>query len=366
MTFGDPIIYNCPQCGKQMKMKTYKSYTVRRIEFFSDGVRTGRPHFTPDLAKCPNCKCLFFRHNVKNKKTMKSKNAGNIEGIEDPSRADLISALENNITENWEEEKHLRVDLWRSLNNTTRYGNEVLSGGELETWKANCDALLPLAERTLNEMGLKENSEKYDDDDRDNCIIQIAELYRNTGNFDGCLNLINELNGDWSWLIKQYQWECGAKNPFAFELLSKNDLNLEKNKRADEYDYFHRGKKYLAKYLGRRDVKKALADFNKAEELGMDGSTFYRERGLLYLNNLNDPGGAITNFSLALIQLEEYNERSGYHAHLLHCRSDAYWQKGNLAAALTDIQAAIEFDNENEELHAALRTIQDMQMNNEQ
>ena len=144
MTFGDPIIYYCPSCNKPMKMRARRSYTVRSSDVFSDGYSTGRPHFTPDLAKCPNCKKLFFRHNVKNTKEMDRRAADKIKDIENPERNDLLNALstvklpaKNKTIGNRQEEKTLREDLCRNLNNETRRGDNILSGELLETWKIN-------------------------------------------------------------------------------------------------------------------------------------------------------------------------------------------------------------------------------------
>ena len=359
MTFGDPIIYYCPLCNKPAKMTTYRSYSVHRSDIFSDGFRTGKPHFTPDLAKCPNCKALFFRHNDKNKKEMSMTAAKKIRDIEDPSRDDLVKNVTNKksfsgLAKTRQEKKTLREDLWRNLNNDTRRGYNALSGELLEIWKDNCAALFPLTEKTLEEMRLKKNSVKYSDDDRDNCLIMTAELNRNLGYFNRCKELVNQLNKNWGWLKKQYNLECKAKNIFTFELLSQRELNLEKDEKADKYDYFNRGKKYLAKFYGRRDVKKALADFNKAQELGLSSMDFYRERGLLYLYDFHEPDNAIADLTKALKQSE------GFTKALVLCeRCNAYFQKGSLKKALTDIQAAIDTDSDFGMLYGVRSVIRD-------
>jgi hypothetical protein len=227
-----------------MKMLNFRSYTYRRTEgsqavsLYSDSFITGGPHFTSDLAKCPHCKKLFFRHNDKNAIEMDIRTAGRIKYIEDPWQEDLIGVIINNgkiaegLIKNRKEERTYRLDLWHELNKTTRNGRGKFSADELELWKNNCAALLPLMEKLLKEMQSEKNSTQYRDKDRDNCLIQIAELQRNLGNFDECMNLINKLNGDWDWLKKQFERECEAKNIFTFELLSEKELNTEKEKPA--------------------------------------------------------------------------------------------------------------------------------------
>jgi hypothetical protein len=194
MTFGDPIIYHCPSCRKMMKMLTFRSYTVKGGSIYSDSFSTGGPHFTSDLAKCPHCKKLFFRHNDKNAIEMDIRTASRIKYIEDPDREDLLGVLTNNgkiangFIKNRKEEKTYRLDLWHELNKTTRSGRNKFSADELELWKNNCAALLPLMEKTFKEMQSEKNSTQYRDKDRDNCLIQIAELNRNLGNFDKCVS----------------------------------------------------------------------------------------------------------------------------------------------------------------------------------
>jgi len=282
-----------------MKMTTYNSYSVFRSDVYSDGYSTGRPHFTPDLAKCPSCKILFFRHNIKDKIKMKFREAGTIKDIKDPNRSDLINALKTNVAKTWEEELQLLEDLWRDFNGDLRYGSINLSDNEIEYWTAICAALLPLAEK------------KYNEKNDDNYLIQIAELYRNILNFDKCIEIINSLDPGWDWLKDQYILECERKNPCPFVLLTKSDLNLENNERADKYDYLDRARKYT----NRRLFEKALGDYNKAEELGHnDYYTLYIERSQIYSQIFNDHDKAITDYSKALsiaqTSLQEEKERN--------------------------------------------------------
>jgi len=194
-----------------MKMLTFRSYTSRSGgSIYSDSYYSGGPHFTSDLAKCPHCKELFFRHNDKNAIEMDIRTAGRLKYIEEPDREDLIRLMENNgkiksdFIKNRKEERTCRLDLWHELNKTTRSKYDKLSDDELELWKKNCAALLPLMEKMLKEMQSEKNGAQYRDKDRDNCLIQIAELNRNLGNFDECMKLINKLNSDWDWLKKQF------------------------------------------------------------------------------------------------------------------------------------------------------------------
>jgi len=352
MDIGNPTIYKCPSCGKKMQMTNWTSYTVSSSKSFSDGYikESGIccPFFTPDLAKCPHCKKLFFRYKVKDAETVNFYTNKVKAEIEDPEINDLINAVRNKEFKKWQEEKALREDLWRGLNRGCEYDES--GGSEFKIRQDNCAALLKLTEKTLKEMQLEKNIKKFSNSDRENCIFMIAELNRNLGKFDKCVEIINQLGGNWSWLKKQFAWECKAKNLFTFELITKNEMNLEKSKEQYREDYYNRAKKFLQDY-GRRNAKKALADYIKAESLGMRGAIFYKERGLLYLDELNDPDNAIVDFTKALKQKDDYSEDS--RTDILNHRANAYLKKGNYKKALADIQTAIDEESNYAALYTA-------------
>ena len=361
MDFGFPVIYNCPSCGKKMQMQTYTSYTVSSSKYFSDGnVKESGiccAHFTPELAKCPGCYALFFRGNAKNTQASFITDTSKIKDILEPGRDDLINAVKNNFAKDWQEEKTLREMLWHDINEETRQGYNVLCGDELKIWQDNCAALLPLFKKSLKEMRLKKNNEKYNNSDREDCLLMIAELYRNLGKFEKCMELLNELDNRWSWMKKQFAWECKAKNIFTFELMSKNEMNLEKAKEHYAEDYYKRAQKFLPLHYGRRNLKKVIAGYKRAESLGKRGITFYRERGDIYLDELNDPDSAIADFTRALKQKDKDEWLTRYISAILCQRSAAYLKKGNIKKAFADIQKAIDDDIDNDWLYAARSVI---------
>jgi len=338
MDIGNPVIYKCPSCGKKMQMTTFTSYTVSSSKYFSDGYidQSGVccPYFTPDLAKCPHCKELFFRSNVKDAESVNFYENKVKADIEDPERDDLISVIKNKIEKkgqktakfSQQKEKVIREMLWRSLNDDTRQGYNQLDGDLLKIWQDNCAALLPLTEKTLKEMKLEKNKKKYDKDDIENCVLMTAELSRNLGKFDKSMEIIKELGGKWAWLKKQFAWECKAKNIFTFELMTKKEMNLEKEKVQYGEDYFKRAKKYLPVFYGRRDLKKILADYNKAESLGMKSSIFYKTRSLFYLDELNDTDKALADIQTAINE-DKNDDR------LYTVRSKIYEKMGDVKSA---------------------------------
>jgi len=348
MDIGNPLIYTCPSCGKKMKMTTFTSYTVSSSKSYSDGYvkESGIccAHSTPELAKCPYCKNLFLRHKVKDAEYVNFYTNKVKKDIEEPNTNDIIKAVKNKIFKKWQDEKELRQALWLSLNDDTRDGYNQLSGDDLKLWQENCAVLLQLIEKTLNKTQSGKNSKK----DGENCLLVIAELNRNLGKFDKCMDYINQLDGKQSWLKKQFAWECKGKNIFTFEIIPKDVMNLEKSKDQNKDDYYNRAKYFLPPYYGRRNIKKIIADYDKAESLGMKGTIFYCERGDLYLNELNDTDSAIAYYTKALKQNDDYRR-----SYSLSLRSNAYFKKGNLKKALADINAAIKDNSESYSLYTS-------------
>jgi len=336
MDIGDPVIYTCPSCGKKMQMTTFTSYTVSSSKSFSDGEVTKSgvccPDFTPDLAKCPKCKKLFFRHDDKTAESVNFYVNKVKAEIEDPEREDLINAVKNKTFKKWKDEKILREMLWREINNDTRMGYNQLEGSELKDWQDNCAALLKLTDKII----------KNNDEDRETCILMMAELNRNLGNFTKCMEYFDELGSKFSWIKKQFALECKAKNIFTFELMSKREMNLEKEKEQYATYYFNRAKNFLPPFYGRRDLKKALADYNKAENLGMTSADFYKKRSLFYLDELKDPQKALADIKTALTE-----DKNNYR--LYETRSKIYEAMGNINAAQKDKLKAEKLEKEEQD-----------------
>ena len=358
MKFGDPVIYECPSCKKKMRMITYSSYTTKGGTLYSDGMNTGSPNIASDLAKCPNCAAVFFRHNIKKKETMNSHMAEGIKKIVELKRIDYINALETGTAKNRKEEKQIREDLWRSLNDTSRYGSRRLSERLLKIYKENCKALAALTEKSLNKIKKKNNGSN--DNNHEISIIMLAELNRNLGNFEECIKILNNLEAgknetsaglNWYWLTEQFEWECKRENTNLFELLSKNEMYLDNNETAKSHDYYMRGRKFVRlKYYD-----KALEDFNKAEDIGSGDINLFLERGMLYEDILRNPDKAMDDYNKAL-SISDKNGKAG----ALKRRSNLYKINGDLSSALNDINDAISASDTWTELYRNRKEIREM------
>jgi hypothetical protein len=204
-----------------MRKENYISYTIHSSNVYSDGKRTGGPHHTPDLAKCPACGAIFFRHNLMEREARDWEEARYAAAIGTPELDDYRKALDKGLPKNRDEEIEARTALWRALNDKVRYGGSF-SDDELKLWLDNCDLLLPLVIAKHRDKvwaidwdkGLSDSERKELDD----TLITCYELGRNTGNFEQSAVGIAELPETHSRLKKQFIKECEKKNPFVFEI----------------------------------------------------------------------------------------------------------------------------------------------------
>jgi hypothetical protein len=201
---GPDYIYKCPNCGKYLKIGSLMSGNTCGAKLFSDGKRIAPmlPDF-PDLTKCKKCDTIFWLSDLKevgihdwHAKNSKWENADEADflGIKD-----LYRALEN--TKNKEKEIIIRRSIWWAFNARIRNAKDIFGDNDRNLWEQNCIILLKLLDR-------KDINQK----------IMIAELLRNLGQFEQCLELIDSLPDDFDWIKSKFKTECANKNQKVFAL----------------------------------------------------------------------------------------------------------------------------------------------------
>jgi len=177
--------------------------------FFSDGKRWASmmPEFTL-ITKCKKCHFIFWLNelNQKGSYDFNDPNYESFEHIDDAEFleiSDYVMALNNLDTIDTNHEAYIRRQIWWGYNDRHRR-NEIffLDDNDKNVYYHNCNRLIELLDNT-----------------DENHIIMIAELYRNTEQYDKSLKLLNSLkNPDFNWVVAPIHKECLAKNPFVFEI----------------------------------------------------------------------------------------------------------------------------------------------------
>jgi hypothetical protein len=333
-----------------MLKTNYRSYTVHDSTAYSDGMRTGQPNFTPNLAKCPNCGAVFFLNNLWAKKEdAPPEEYRYYKNIAEPGIGDYIKVVEQGLAKNEDEEAEARACLWRALNDITRRGGSF-NPDTMKLWEENCEKLLFLQEQKLKEIvqtaELDAINEGYHTAGQalhplpaaafrgkpqgikpfvsslaqpcpckhghglapfvNNLRITIIELKRSLGRFDEVLQALKELPESYDWLARQFARKCKVKDRMVFKVRYKND-------NPDGEDYFidedGEERHYLDPNAKNADIDKILSHWNKEIEKDDD--------------------------------LPENRK----------CRAYVYLKKGDYHSALSDINRAIELNSDEEEYY---------------
>jgi len=206
---GPNYVYKCPNCGNLLTKGSLMSGNTFGEKIFSDGKRIAPklPEF-PDLTKCKKCDTIFWLSKLKgigtyewgdnvNSQWQKADNAEFLE-IED-----YYNAINKGIDKNKDEELFIRQRIWWSYNDRIREGQEIFNDESDELrWIENVQKL-----KTL-----------FDQSDI-NQKIMVAEINRNLGDFETCMNVIQSIdNAELNWLKEKFLNECNKKNKWVIEL----------------------------------------------------------------------------------------------------------------------------------------------------
>jgi tetratricopeptide (TPR) repeat protein len=278
------FIYQCPHCGNYLKRGSLMSGNTFGAKLYSDGKQVAPmlPDF-PNLTKCKKCNTIFWLSDLKevgecdwyseNKEvSLEWKSADNAEFLE---IKDLCRALE--IEENQSAEKNIRIWIWWAFNDRVREGGGklFLEETEKDLWEKNCRTL-------LNLLNVDDFNEK----------IMIADLYRNLGEFEKCISIIDsieEKNMNWIKDLMKFMAKKNFSLCFSFQRLhySKSDSNLP----------FFQERGELKEKQG--NYKGALDDYDKALIVDDKNSFLYVLKGGVY-EKLEQYDLALENFNKAL------------------------------------------------------------------
>lgn len=209
MKYGPNYLYECPNCGNLIQNRSLMSGNTIDAELYSDLRRIAPmlPEF-PNMIECKKCRNIFWLN--------KTKEIGEYSWGDEPNplwekadSAEFLSihnyfrALKENAVENQHEELYIRKRIWWSFNDRLRKGGKLFRFVNEEVrWKANIDRLLEL-------LDIEQVDQK----------ILVAELNRNLGEFERCLELINSIkDAELEWLKDGFKRECNNKNRNVFLL----------------------------------------------------------------------------------------------------------------------------------------------------
>ncbi len=212
---GPDYIYKCPNCGNLLKRGSLMSGNTIGMQIFSDGKSEAPmlPDF-PDLTKCTKCNTIFWLSKLKeigtyewgDKENPSWANADNVEFL---NVEDYFRAIDEGLAENRQEELFIRQSIWWKYNDRIRiffkmrkHETPYVNENDEIKWRENCSKLMNL----------------LDPSDLDQKIM-IAEIKRNLGNFEDCLDIIKQINDkNLNWLKTTLINECKKGNRWVVRL----------------------------------------------------------------------------------------------------------------------------------------------------
>ena len=206
---GPNYVYRCPNCGNIIQRGSLMSGNTGSEKVYSDGKRIAPmlPEF-PNLTKCKKCETFLWLSKLKEIGTYNYDDNANVEwqnadiaeflGVED-----YFSALSKGVAENKGEALFIRHRIWWAYNDRIRNGEDL--------FKVETDEL----RWTENLKKLKAMLDPSDINHK----IMIAEIHRNLGEFERCVNIIKSIDDEALFTLKDaFISECNRRNKMVFEI----------------------------------------------------------------------------------------------------------------------------------------------------
>jgi tetratricopeptide (TPR) repeat protein len=210
-TFGTQVLV-CPHCGNKMYSYMLTSYYVHSSVLFSDGHVDRSPPVFPDsrILICTECKLEFWRDDA----CLEDEN-GNFSNTDLPEAKDIHDSifafdadvmsdrityysglLERGFANTVDNEIYLRIEIWHLLNHNLRYKpsgvvDSLLKGNLKEAFSGEEE--IPEAVKPLFKSNLEKLINVYIPEN-DNERLMLAEMYRELGNFEKALSILEEID----------------------------------------------------------------------------------------------------------------------------------------------------------------------------
>ena len=213
---GPDVLYMCPNCNNFIYNESLMSGNTCGASLFSDGklVAPMLPEF-PNLTKCKKCSSFLWLGKMKSLGYFNMYNSRELAELTgDPnvkpdkaeflSLDDLFGVLNLHDFQDPREEIFVRTRIWWTFNDRIRYGKGVLFQNDDDEFRYldNIASLINL------------NAKSSPDE-----LFSLAENYRNLGDFNKCIEIINSIVDPELIAFKlAFLLECENKNRWVVRL----------------------------------------------------------------------------------------------------------------------------------------------------
>jgi tetratricopeptide (TPR) repeat protein len=199
------LVYKCPNCGQLISVETYWTcltyFFWEDIKEYSDSKKIQSllkdnkdvPLDLPEITVCSKCNKIFWIKNLKEIGTIQSGQTEDAKkGFHNVNKARFLTIAEYflalqlpDVNHSTEDENFIRQQIWQTFNDRIRERKTLYvedsqlfeNAMEQKQWEENCRALIKLYEKDCSEDGKRLR----------------AELYRNLGEFEECIKILETL-----------------------------------------------------------------------------------------------------------------------------------------------------------------------------
>jgi hypothetical protein len=216
MTLGLLLYYKCPKCGQLLTVQGFESFSNSEAYHFSDSksVFPMMPN-NPDIIKCKYCFQFFWFKNSKKVPFFLLFFISRFKKIYEAEHLTLIENLEvlsSDLIKTKDEEILVRKKIWWAYNDRQRtYDNKPFTNErrfedikDKENYNLNCYKLIQMLSNT----------------EQEDLKLIIAEIYRNLGEFDRCIHILEKefINTELFDIALQIKKEAEKENSWVFKL----------------------------------------------------------------------------------------------------------------------------------------------------
>lgn len=178
--------YKCPKCGNLLIKGNLISGNTIGATFYTDG-KMYAPMLEqyPNISKCHKCNTILWLRTPNLIDSLKWGSSENIDCQEaDYAKflniEDNFRALSEWLVENKNDEIYIRQHIWWGYNDRVRKGeSQFIDSKDEIKWRENCIKLISILDQSVIYQKL-----------------MIAELKRNLGDFEGCLEIVENLKNE--------------------------------------------------------------------------------------------------------------------------------------------------------------------------
>ncbi len=195
---GPTYLYHCPGCSNVIANGSIVSGNTFGSALYTDArqIAPMLPEF-PVITKCQSCNTILWLDKMEPFASVndpRDEACSNAQPAEFLTMEDYFRALTMVVT-NDSDERYLRTRIWWKYNDRVRKDDNMFhSVPDWDRWRENSNKLLNLLDP--------------------NDVVQrlnMAELHRNLGQFDECLQLLKGVKDDYEWFAGKIREECQAR-----------------------------------------------------------------------------------------------------------------------------------------------------------